>query len=261
MVIFIWVIHMKYYQELGLLGVFTYEDACQIIKSSNPMKTLLKYIDLGYIRRIKRNLYVCVDLINGEDVVDKYTIASKVNEASFLVCHSAFEFYGYYNQVFYNCQIGSIKKFSEFEYGGINYEYFSTDSLIQVESIKGARVTSIERTIIDSIDLLGKAMDIEELLKCLELIQFVSEEKLKEVLLAYNKDLLYRKCGYILSYFKEALNISDSFFDFCLSKSNIKNRGKISNYEINKLEYIPKWHLYAYKDLLKLMDKGKDIDV
>ena len=251
---------MKYYQELFKLGVFNLEQASNIINHNNPIQTLSLYIKSGLIRKIKRNLYICVDLATGDDIVDKTVIASKINNNSFIMGHTAFQFYGFYNQIYNNCQVGSLKKFKEFEYDDVNYECYLTDNLKQIETIKGVKVTSIERTIVDSIDMIGKVMDLEELLKCIDIIPMVDESKLKEMLLEYDKDLLYRKTGYVLSYFKNDLDISDSFFDFCLEHSNQKNRGKISNYEINELEYIPKWHLYAYKNLLKLISKGVEID-
>ncbi len=251
---------MKYYQKLCKLGIFNLNQAARIINNDNPVQTLSSYVKSGFVRKIKHNLYICVDLASGNDIVDKDFIASNINNNSFLIAHSAFQFYGFYNQVFNNCQVGSINKFKNFKYDGINYECFLFDTLKQVEIIRGIKVTSIERAIVDSINLIGKVMDLEELLKCLDIIPLVNENKLKEMLLEYNKDILYRKVGYILSYFKNEFNLSSSFFDFCLEHSNQNNRGKISNYELSKLEYIPKWHLYAYKNLLKIIDKGSEID-
>ena len=247
---------MKYYKELFKLGVFNLEQAAAIIKNDNPFQTLSSYIKSGLIRKVKHNLYICIDLASEDDIVDKHFIASSINTDSFIICHSAFQFYGFYNQVYNNCQIGTLKKFKNFEYNGINYECFLSNTLKQVETVRGIKVTSIERTIIDSVNLIGKVMDLEELLKCLSIIPLLNENKLKDMLLEYHKDILYRKVGYILSYFEQEMNLSSSFFDFCLEHSSQNNRGKISNYEVNKLDYIPKWHLYAYKNLLKLINKN-----
>lgn len=252
---------MKYYSELALLGAFNYEKARKVIKTNNPMKTLISYINHGYVNKIKHNLYTCVDLATKIDLTNKFENASKITENSFVVGHSAFEFYGFYNQIFYNCQVGSIKKFNEFKYDNVQYQCYALKSDIQVDLIKGVRVTTIERTIVDSINYLDEMMDLEELLKCIDVVPMVNEEKIKEMLLFYDKDLLYKKVGYILSYFKYDLNISDSFFDFCLSHMNPKNRGKIVKDSNYKLEYISKWKIYAYKDLLKFIRKARDIDV
>lgn len=103
-------------------------------------------------------------------------------------------------------------------------------------------------------------MDIEELVKCLDLVHLVSEAKLTEILDAYHKEILYRKTGYILSFYKKEFNLSDSFFNYCLSKGAISNRGTL--YGDNKyLTYISKWGLYAYPDLKILTNKGGSLDV
>ena len=252
---------MKYYSELALLGVFNYDDAKKIINNTNPMKVLSSYIKKGYIKKIKHNLYTCVDLVTYTDLTDKYLIATKINDDSFIIGHTAFEFYGFYNQVFYNCQVAALKKFQEFEYDNINYEYFSSNNLTQVVTLKGVKVTTIERTIIDSIDLIDKVMDLEELLKCIDVIPKIKEANLKEMLLSYDKDILYRKVGYILSYFKDELNLSDDFFSFCINHSSSTNRGRLTKYNIDKQIYIPKWHLYGFKNLNKIIKKDAGIDV
>ena len=81
------------------------------------------------------------------------------------------------------------------------------------------------------------------------------------MLLSYDKDILYRKVGYILSYFKEELNLSDNFFSFCINHSNSVNRGRLTKYDIDKQIYIPKWHLYGFKELKKIVKKDAGIDV
>lgn len=246
---------MKYYGELALLGAFTYEDAAKIIKNSNPTKTLELFLKRGYIKRVKRDLYVCSDLATGGDLVDRFRISSKINDSSFVCCHSAFEFYGFYNQVYFVNQVMSHKRFSNFEYDGMTYEYFSSKSPKQIDIVKGVRVSSLERTVVDSINTLGKSMDVEEMLKCLESIPAIDEEKIKEMLLIYDKDPLYRKTGYILSHFQKELNLSDDFFLFCKKHSKSKNIVKISNHELGDLKYVSEWRILAFKELLRLIYK------
>ena len=153
-----------------------------------------------------------------EDCANKFQIASSINQNSYISYHSAFEFYGYYNQVFNIIQVSSNKRFTPFEYNGYSYECYLNDIPLQIDFIQGVKVTSIERTIVDSINMLGKVMGIEELIKCLDLVHLAKENKLLEILNAYHKEILYRKVGYILSFYKDDFNLSDSFFATCLSK-------------------------------------------
>ncbi|MDO4940832.1 MAG: hypothetical protein Q4E33_03970 [Erysipelotrichaceae bacterium] len=249
---------MKYYQDLACLGVFTLEDAGIIMGNiKNASKQLNSMVKAGTVARIKKNLYTCIDLVSGDLLADKYLIASHITESSFVSYHSAFEFYGFYNQVFNEIQVSSNKRFFNFGTETYHYRCYLSNVTKQIDTIKGARVTSIERTIIDSINMLGKVMDVEELIKCLELVHIVSEDKLKEMLVEYDKEILYRKVGYVLSSFKEQFNLSDKFFKFCKEKSDFTYRGRLSSNELNKLVYINEWSLYGYRNLLLLGSKGE----
>ena len=253
---------MKYYKELAQIGLFKIDAAVRITGDRyKAEKTIASLLKSGEIRRIKRNLYTVVNPSTLEDFSNRFVIASHITDSSFVSYHSAFEFYGFYNQVFYEVQVASTKKFQPFTYGEYEYLFFETGSLKQVDIIQETKVTTIERTIVDSINMLGKVMDVEELVKCMDLVHRVDEEKIKEMLLEYNKEILYRKVGYFLSFYQEDLNISDGFFDFCKDHSKRDNVGSISSNEIKKLEYVSEWGLYAYKDLRMIAAKGGNIDV
>lgn len=215
----------------------------------------------GIVHRIKRNLYTCVNLITLDDIADKYLIGSSLTNSSCIISHSAFEFYGLYNQVFNEVQVASKQKFNDFMYNNLLYRHILSESSKQIDTIKGVRVASVERTIVDSIDLLGKTMDCEELIKCIKMIPLIKEGKICEMLSEYDKDILYRKTGYLLSFFKNDLNISDGFFDFCHAHSKAQNKGSLSYQEIRSLKYISEWGLYAYEDINELVDKGDGSDV
>lgn len=248
---------MKYYQELARMGVFTLEDASKITGNfGNASKILNSMTKNKLVKRIKKNLYTCIDLVTGYNVADKYQIGSYITDSSFISYHSAFEFYGFYNQVSYHVQVSSKKRFIDFDTDEYTYRCFLTKSDKQVDVIRNVKVTSIERTIVDSINMLGKVMDVEELVKCLQLVHIVRQDKLMEMLMEYDKEILYRKVGYVLSYFKQEFNLGDDFFAFCKEHSDFTYRGKLSSNELNKLEYINEWSIYAYRNLLSLNKKG-----
>lgn len=253
---------MKYYKELARMGAFTLEDAGKVMNNpGNTSQQLNGMIKAGTVKRIKQNLYTCVDLVTGENIADRFMIATHINDNTFVSYHSAFEFFGFYNQVFYEMQVSSLKRFAGFQAEEVSYRFFLTDNLEQVDLIKGVKVTSIERTIIDSINMLGKVMDTEELIKCLQLVHTVNQEKLIDVLKKYNKEILFRKAGYVLSAFREQLDLDESFFDFCRDNSDFTYRGKLSGNELGKLTYIKEWSLYGYPDLMHIGGKGGMEDV
>lgn len=253
---------MKYYTSLVEMRVFSFNDALNIIGNVATTKSYLsRMCHEGMIKRIKRDYYSVIDLYTKSDMASRYVIASNITDSSFVSYHSAFEFYGFYNQTYTEVQISTLKKFSDFVYEDYLYHSIMSNCTKQIDKIQGVRVTSIERTIVDSINMLGKVMDVEELVKCIDFVRYVNVDKIKEMLLEYDKDLLYRKVGYVLSFFKDELNLSDEVFSFCLEHSNVKNFGVLSSGEVRKLEFISAWGLYAYKDLRKLMNKGEDVDV
>ncbi len=248
---------MRYYKDLAVFNTFTLEDAEKIIGNSFTTKKYLEsMVNNGYIRRIKKNLYTCYDFSKYSDCCNRFQIASNLNSDSFVSYHSAFEFYGFYNQVYFVVQVSSNKKIKSFEYDDYRYVSYLTNSMAQIDYIQGVRVSSIERTIVDSINMLGKVMDVEELIKCLDLISNVNESKLLEMLNIYNKPILYKKVGLILSYYKKEFILSDDFFNICKEKGKVSNTGYLINSNKNDLVFNSEWGIYSFPDLKKLVYKG-----
>ncbi len=253
---------MKLYKELATIPVFTLLDVKHIIKNGSlASKKINALIKEGSVHRIKRDLYTCVNFAIEEDCANRFDIASRISENSFISFHSALEFYGFYNQMYFDVQVSGLKRFENFSYDYYNYKSFITDSLNQIEMIKGVRVTSIERTIVDCINMLGKVLDAEELVKCLDLVHSINEKKILEMLGVYNKEILYRKVGYILSFYKNDLNISDSFFSECKKKGKKSNKGCLIHNDKNALSFNSEWGIYAYDNIRNLSFKGGDLCV
>lgn len=253
---------MKYFKELSNYTTFSLNDASNIIGNIPATKKYLsQMVKNGYINKIRKDLYTCYDVALNQDCANRFQIGSSINKNSYISYHSAFEFYGFYNQMYYEVQVSTNKKFTPFEYDGYSYECFINDKDIQIDTIQGVKVTSIERTIVDSINMLGKVMDINEFIKCLELVHLLDESKLLEVLETYNREILYRKVGYILSLYKDEFKLSDSFFKECLSKGVTKNRGYLVNSDKFELVFNSYWGLYVYPNLKTINNKGGNLDV
>lgn len=253
---------MKYYKDLAKLTVFTLEEAAKIMGSKElASKNLSLMVKEKSIHRIRNNLYTCVNYATGGDYANRFHIASKITDDSFINYHSSFEFYASYNQVYFINQVCSTKRFKQFDYDGYSYECYLSDTLEQVETIQGSRVATIERTIIDSINMLGKVMDTEELVKCLDIIPMLDEKRLVDMLLIYDKEILYRKVGYVLSFYKDDFKLSEDFFAKCKNNGKLSNKGYLLKSEEGFLSFIPEWGIYGYKDLKSLAYKGGKIDV
>lgn len=245
---------MKYLNEFAKRKIFTFNDFSNYVGDSNLAKvTIQNYLKKGLIKRIKQNLYVTISLETNECLADKFLIGSKITDSAFISHHSAFEYYGYYNQVYNQVNVSSIAKFNDFEFGGNEYSLIKVNSNILVDEIRGVRVSSIERTIVDSIKDYRKYSDLEETLNCINQIPYISIDDILYYLEFIGSKLLYKKVGIVLSLFKEKLNIPDSFFEKCNSISNTV-KGYFDNNK-DLLVYNSKWKMYVYKDLANYINK------
>lgn len=253
---------MKHYEKLIDMGCFTRNDVCILLGNDAAAHSLLyDYTQKGLIERIRRDLYVAISLETKQPVKNRYAIVSKISENSYITHHSAFEYYGCANQVYYEVYVSGKTYFPEFEYDGVIFKYMNPhidEGIITDNS--GVCVTDIERTILDSINDFEKIGGLEELLKCIDNIPSVKEEKILSYLQIYNSKGLYQRTGYVLEHFNKMLNLSDDFFQECLS--NIpKSKRYLYKSEFKK-DFVlnKKWNLYAPNNLLSLIGKGVSYD-
>ena len=131
--------------------------------------------------------------------------------------HSAFEYYGFANQVYNEVYVSSETRFNSFEYDNITYKYVASrmaEGVVVAKNTTGVRITDLERTVIDSIHDLNKIAGLEELLNCLEGVRFLNEDKLRLYLDHYDTQGLYQKTGFLLG----QLKVSKDFIEYCQSK-------------------------------------------
>jgi hypothetical protein len=115
--------------------------------------------------------------------------------------------------------------------------------------------------VLDGINDFDKVMGLEELLRNIDMIPYLSEEKLLSYLAVYNKKALYQKTGYILEHFKDSLRLSDDFFKQCETKIG-KSKRYFSKYENFVQKYNARWQLVAPDNLMGIIQKGVfEVDV
>lgn len=253
---------MKYYESLVDLKCFSRSDVERLTKNKYTADSLIKeYKRKGYIESVRRNLFVAVSMETKGPVANRYLIATNILRDNYVSHHSAFEYYGYANQVFYEVYVSGKGRFADFEYDKITYRYFAPRIEAGI-SLKddGVRITDMERTILDGINDFEKIGGLEELLRCLELINYAKEDKLLLYLEAYDKQVLYQKTGYILEHFKKQLRLSDGFFDVCKSKLKNSVRYLYKGIEHEPNTFSKSWNLVVPQDLMKIVSKGVDVN-
>ena len=253
----------KYIQGFHKLKIFHKKDIVALTGDENTAKELLRrYKQQGLISQIRRDLYTATDLATKTSSASKYEIGSQINDFSYLSYHAALEYHGLANQVFYEMQISSKKRFNNFDYDGISYIYAESKldmGVVMPPADTLIRVTNLERTILDCINQIDRSGGLEEIIESIALIVYVNEERLKDYLIQFGKQSLYQKTGFILSYFQKEMKLSNAFFEFCKSKI-----GKSTRYLTDKQEsntFFNEWKLYAPGNILLFLEQGGSANV
>ncbi len=85
---------MKHFKELSGFNTFSLNDARKIVGNLPATKKYLsEMVKLGYVNKIRKNLYTCCDVALNQDCANRFQIASSLNRNSYISYHSAFEFY------------------------------------------------------------------------------------------------------------------------------------------------------------------------
>ena len=203
---------MKRYEKILTLKVFNVEDVYNLTGNINTAKSLIRDLLLfNYIKRVKHNLYVVCNIELKNTIPDQYMIASKIKDDAYISYHSAVEYYGIKNQVFYEVYV------------------------------------SKERTFIDCIDKTNLAGGNEELIMCLELFGKLNGDKILEYLKYYHSSKLYAKVGFFLELYKEHYGVKQNVIKECRKKC--ENKRLYFNEETKRMKskYIKEWNLIVPK--------------
>ena len=251
---------MKYIEELHQLKIFHKKEVVALIKDENATKEILRrYKKQGLISLVRRDLYVVTDLATKASLATKFEIAGHISSSSCLAYHAALEYHGLAHQIFYELYVSSKETFHNFDYEGISYVFCPMKSevgVIRPATDSFVRVTDLERTILDCIDCIDLSGGLEELVQCFAIITYVNEHKLLDYLICFDKQFLYQKAGFILSYFQKEMKLSDDFFELCKSKV-----GKSTRYltDIRESEiYFKEWRLCAPQNILSFLEQGEN---
>jgi predicted transcriptional regulator of viral defense system len=249
---------MKYYEQLLRMGCFSREDLARMTGSDGAAGSLIySYKKKGLIESVRRNLFVAISLETKQPVVSRFVIASHAVPGAAVSHHSAFEYYGYANQVYYEMYVAAQSRFRPFEYDGVTYRSLLNGITGGVtDQPDGSRVTDIERTVLDSINDFEKIGGLEELLRCLDMVPYLDADKLLIHLAAYDKGYLYQKAGFILWCFRDALFLPDSFFVSCMDNVSGANRYLYKGLQREEHVFARDWRLYVPPGMAGITDKG-----
>lgn len=235
---------MKNYERILELKVFNLQDVYEMTGNINTAKSLIRNFLLSkHIKKVKHNLYTVCDIEYKSVIPDQYMIASKIKQDAYISYHSAFDYYGVKNQMFYVVYVSSKNRFENFEFEGYDYTFVNSKYNFGITEKGKVRVTDKERTVIDCIDKTELAGGDEELFLCLELMGRLDGNKILEYLKQYNSQKLYAKVGFMLELLNDGFGIDDKVIEECRKNINKGTYYFDDETKRNKNKYISKWNL------------------
>lgn len=173
---------MNLYYELLQYPVFSMKEVNAFYSSERTARAALgKLLKENIVLKIRNGLYTCVSGENGGPVANRFQVASAITPSSYVSHHTAFEYYGTVDQIFYEVYVGSEMRFHDFEFDGYTYHYVKEqmkEGIVSPEFSGGVRVTDKERTIVDSIKDINLIAGLEEVLSCVVSVNSIDETKL-----------------------------------------------------------------------------------
>lgn len=249
---------MKIFYELAKHPVFSIEEAKKLTGNKKTAYSQLnRLMKKGLVKKIRKNIYSAVNPTTGQIVATRYQIACAITDSAYISHHSAFEFYGLANQVFFEVYVSSETKFNHFFYDNLTFKYVSSrmkEGVVEAKNTTGVKITDLERTVVDSIKDLNKIGGLDELLNCLQVINYLDEKKLKKYLDIYNTRGLYQRVGYLLDNYRKEMQLSKDFFEYCKSKIGKSRRYLMSDFKKESF-YNREWELMVPKRLFKLTNQ------
>ena len=249
---------MNLYYELLQYPVFTMKEVNALYSSERTARVALgKLLKGNMALKIRNGLYTCVSGENGGPVANRFQVASAITPSSYVSHHTAFEYYGTGDQVFYEVYVGSQTRFHDFEFDGYTYHYVKEqmrDGIVSPEFSGGIKVTDKERTIADSIKDLNRIAGLEEVLSCVVSVNSIDETKMLKYLAEYDSAFLYQKTGFIFSEYQTELGISDSFIKICKDRSGNSKRYLTNG--ISEPGYSGEWKLVYPKNIKRMKNGG-----
>ena len=252
---------MNLYFELLKKPVFCMEDVNEYYSNIESARSAVKRLmKEKMVAKIRNNMYTCISGETGAPVANRFQIASHITPTSYVSHHTAMEYHGITDQVYYEVYVSSETSFREFTFDGYTYRYLasrSSEGIDRPPYSGGVVVTNLERTILDSVKDMDKIAGIEEVMQDIECVHRMQEKRLLKYLELYQNQFLYQKIGYLLWEHKEKMGLSDDFFERCKAQIG-KSKRYLTRDQIGG-RYDDTWKL-VIPDNLKSMKNGWMID-
>jgi len=83
---------LKRYEKLLSMEIFNRNEVVSLYNNAKSADSILyNYIRKGYIASVKRNLYVAISPYSKQPVANRFQIASRIKDDSYITHHTAFD--------------------------------------------------------------------------------------------------------------------------------------------------------------------------
>lgn len=132
---------MDVFNELAKHPVFSIADVKKLIGNEKTSYSQLgRLMKKGLVKKIRKNIYSVINPATGQLIANRYQIACAITDTAYISHHSAFEYYGLANQVFYEVYVSSESRFNHFEYGQETYKYLASrmkEGVVEAKNTRG----------------------------------------------------------------------------------------------------------------------------
>ncbi len=212
--------------------VFTHAEflAAHTARGRSPSTSnnlLAKHLAAKRLLRVRRGLYATVP--HGMDpahaAVDPYLIASQLSEDAVVAYHAALQFFGKSYSIWQRFHYLSVRRAKPFSFRGMEFIPVLRRAAPRSGSAKEegiletihnggqARVTTLERTIVDVLSAPDKGGGWEEIWRSLELIEFFDIDAVLRHTRANGSALTAARVGFYVEQHRESLMLEDKHLE------------------------------------------------
>ncbi len=209
---------MKYSAQFAHLGVFSRQE---LAPGRSMSARLASYVRRGELVRIDSAHYAYIQRDGrGRSIPhDPFFVACRLASDGMISHMSALQYEGYLPMNTKTVTVTAVKKRPSVRWGGSTYVFYgdAAEGGFREDTVKGLRVTTLERTVIDCIATLKHEKELSDMAAVLQLIPYLHEGLLRKRLAQYNSSFVYQKAGLLLGRFAAA-PLSRAFYDLCHGK-------------------------------------------
>jgi predicted transcriptional regulator of viral defense system len=225
--------NMKPVDYFATHPIFRFEDFASahqeggVRKSETSMAILKHHVRAGNLLRVRRGLYIVVPRgqVPGDVVIDPFVLASHITPDAVVAYHGALQFYGKAHSLsrtipFLTCTKAKPAVFRDIEFMPVPVP----PPLRALPDLGGgvvektrdgatARVTTLERTLVDVLDAPRHGGGWEEIWRSLESIEFFDLDAVIDYVVNLHSSVTVAKVGFYLEQHREELMVEDHYLE------------------------------------------------